>query len=41
MFQFGWVLKIIKFYEILYDNSSVFGSTGFDPKFVALLPLGT
>ena len=35
VFQFALVVKTYKFYEFFYDNSFIFGSTGFDPKFVA------
>ena len=35
--QFGWVVKTFKFYEVVYDNSFVFGSAG---STQSLLPLG-
>ena len=35
VFQFGWVVKCFEFYGVFYDSSFVFGSTDFDPKFVA------
>ena len=41
MFQFGCVVKTYKLKEIFYDNSFVFGSTGFDPKFVAFAAAGS
>ena len=37
VFLFGWALKTSFFIVtvVFYDNSFVFGSIGFDPKFVA------
>ena len=37
VFQFGWVVKTFKLNEIFYNNSFVFVSKGFDPKFVAFV----
>ena len=39
VFQFGWAVKNYKFYEVGYDTSFVFDSTGFDLKFVAFAEL--
>ena len=35
VFQNGWFVKTSKIYEVFYDNSFVFRSTGFDRKFFA------
>ena len=37
VFHFEWVVKFLKFFEIFYDNSYVFGSAAFDRSLSPLL----